>query len=123
MNREPLSQSTDKYSPLLMSVHGPQHSGELTHFSHGRRKCKQRSLREGWLPAEVPEKHQGEAVWEESSSACPGDSIAIILLFLSALKITSKHVESYQFFCFFLREENLLREAKITKDMNILLLL
>lgn len=98
MNREPLSQSTDKYSPLLMSVHCPQHSGELTHSSYDRRKCKQQSLHEGRFPAEVPEKSQGEVVWEGSSSACPGANVAIILLFLSLLKITNENAESYFFF-------------------------
>lgn len=55
--------------------------------------------------------NQGEAVWEDSSSACPRDDITIILLFLSRLEITSKPAKSY---C-----KSLLWEPKKTKDMNI----
>jgi len=111
MNRESLSQSTDNHSPLLMSMDCPQHSGELTHSSPDRRKCKQHSLHERWFPDEVPEKNQGEVVWEGSSSACPRDDITIILLFFSHLKMTNGPVESY---C-----KNVLWEPKITRDMKL----
>lgn len=50
-------------------------------------------------------------MWEGSSSACPRDDITIILLFLSRFEITSTPAKGY---C-----KSLLREPKITKDMNI----
>lgn len=55
MNREPLSQSTDNYSPRLMSMDCPQHSGELTHSSSDTRNCEWQSFHERWFPAKMPE--------------------------------------------------------------------
>lgn len=56
VNREPLSQSTDNYSPRLMSMDSPQHSGELTNSCTDTRNCKRQRFHEQCFPAEVPEK-------------------------------------------------------------------
>lgn len=111
MNREPLSQSTDNYSPRLMSMDCPQHSGELTHSTPALRSHKWQKLPWVMVSCWGAWENQGEAVWEGSSSACPRDDIIFILLFFSCVEITSKHAKGY---C-----KSLLWEPKITKDMNI----
>lgn len=111
MNREPLSQSTDNYSPRLMSMDCPQHSGGLTHSSPDTRNCKRQRFHERWFPAEVPEKPKVRVCGRAPPPPVPGTTLLLYYSSFLDFKITSTPVKGY---C-----KSLLREPKITKDMNI----
>lgn len=97
MNREPLSQSTDNYSPRLMSMDCPQHSEELTHSTPAIRSHKWQSLREWWFPAEVPEKTKVRLCGRKPPLPVPGMtlflyyfSLLVLILPVGRQKVTVK---------------------------------
>lgn len=87
MNREPLSQSTDNYSPCLMSMDCPQHSRELTHSSPDTRNCKQQSFHGRWFPAEVPEKTKVRLCGRAPPAPVPGTTLLLNYSFFLILKL------------------------------------
>lgn len=87
MNRELLSQSTDNYSPSLISMGCPQHSGELIHSSSDTRNCKRQIFHERWFPAEVPEKTKVRLCGRAPPPPVPGTTLLLYYSSFLLLKL------------------------------------